>query len=139
MKQVAEMLGVELGEEFNIKGYFENFRFKLTEEGSGYLYNGKWISMSFILYDLLNGKLKLVKISKPILDEKEKDYLSAVIRPFRDRVESIYKYRDIHKSYESIIIRIKNDSSIVLPQFKKGTMYKRMKLDKKYTLEELGL
>ena len=28
---------------------------------------------------------------------------------------------------------------IMLPSFKKGTMYKNMKTDKKYTLKELGL
>lgn len=74
---------------------------------------------------------------KEILDEKEKEYLSAVIRPFKGRVDYIKKF-DI-TSKEFIRIYLKNDEDIDFPYFKKGTMYKGMKLDKKYTLKELGL
>ncbi len=79
-------------------------------------------------------------VEKEILDEKEKEYLSAVIRPFRDRVEYIKK---VGGNREFIEITI-NDKyfyfeHINLPYFKKGTMYKGMELDKKYTLKELGL
>ena len=38
-----------------------------------------------------------------------------------------------------IKIYIKNDSTIVLPDFEKNTMYKCMETDKKYLLKELGL
>lgn len=34
---------------------------------------------------------------------------------------------------------ILNDSLIILPFFKKNTMYKGMKANKEYTLKELGL
>lgn len=79
-------------------------------------------------------------VEKEILDEKEKEYLSAVIRPFRDRVEYIKK---VGGNREFIEITI-NDKyfyfdNINLPYFKKGTMYKGMELNKKYTLKELGL
>ena len=74
---------------------------------------------------------------KEILDEKEKEYLSAVIRPFKGRVDYIKKF-DI-TSKEFIRIYLKNDEDIDFPYFKKGTMYKGMKLDKRYTLKELGL
>ena len=75
---------------------------------------------------------------KPILDEKEKEYLSAVIRPWRDTVRCIRKYK--HQNKEYIYIHNKNIfDGIGFPYFKAGTMYKGMELDKEYTLEELVL
>lgn len=83
-----------------------------------------------------------VKKKEPILDEKEKKYLSAVIRPFRDRVKNIMKR--FSGNYEYICIFLKHiekdfNEDICLPYFKSYTMYKGMIPDKKYTLEELGL
>lgn len=74
-------------------------------------------------------------VENEILDEEEKEYLSAVIRPFKDRIEFIAKSR-MFDDYISIGL---NDEAISLPYFKKGTMYKGMELYKKYTLKELGL
>lgn len=73
---------------------------------------------------------------KEILDEVEKEYLRAVIKPFRKRMTCIKKSR--YFNYEFIILNLDNDG-IFLPSFKKGKMYKGMKEDKEYTLEELGL
>lgn len=81
----------------------------------------------------------IYKIEEHILNEKEKEYLANVIKPFRDRVEYIVKRSiNIEKEKEHIIIKLK-DTAFFLPKFKKDTMYKNMKLDKDYTLEELGL
>lgn len=74
---------------------------------------------------------------KEILDEKEKKYLSAVIRPFKGKVDYIKKFDITGKEF--IYIHLKNNEDIDFPYFKKGTMYKGMKLDKRYTLKELGL
>lgn len=75
--------------------------------------------------------------NKPILDDVEKEYLSAVIRPFKNRISDIVKRNfDSEKSY--IVIHI-NSESFYFPYFKKGTMYEGMEADKKYTLKELGL
>lgn len=77
--------------------------------------------------------------SKGILSDKEREYLSAVIKPFRDEVEFIMKdYTDDDKQ-EYIEIAIKDEVSILFPYFKKSTMYANMERCKKYTLEELGL
>ena len=73
-----------------------------------------------------------------ILDEAEKRYLRAVIRPFKDRVEYINKQAG-HGGQEFIHIDISYFDSVNLPYFEKGTMYKKMGLSKKYTVEELGL
>lgn len=73
----------------------------------------------------------------PILDEKEKEYLSAVISPWRDKVKSIAKYRYSEEDeYICIEIRYKH---IDLPSFKADTMYKGMELNKEYKLEDLKL
>lgn len=71
-----------------------------------------------------------------ILDEAEKKYLSAVIRPWRDKVENIEKNR--HDKGEFIMMELKGET-MSLPYFKANTMYKGMELNKEYTLDELGL
>ena len=74
----------------------------------------------------------------PILDDVEKAYLSAVIKPFRKNIKYIAKYTfSIEAEYVKICLNC-NDY-IVFPNFKKGKMYKGMKTNKEYTLEELGL
>lgn len=80
---------------------------------------------------------------EPILDDAEREYLSAVIRPFRDRVEFISKVvMDYQGGYTDCYICIRfTDSSkdMSFPVFCEPDMYKDMKLYDKYTLEELGL
>ena len=94
-----------------------------------------------MLQDLLLGKFTIVKIPKSILDDVEKKYLSAVIKPFRSKVYAIAKYDDGDDNYY-IQIMIKQNvyfEYIDLPYFKKGTMYKGMELKKEYTVDQLGL
>ena len=91
----------------------------------------------------------IVKIERPvkyetvfereeeILDEAEKKYLANVIRPFKDKIKGIVKISNFDNEY--ILIEVKDDGNIVFPYFKKGTMYKRMRPKKEYTLEELKL
>ena len=73
-----------------------------------------------------------------ILDDAEKRYLKGVIRPFRDKVLYIAKRSIMDRRKEHIYIDLTHDV-ITLPCFMKGTMYKGMKTDKEYTIEELGL
>lgn len=74
-----------------------------------------------------------------ILDDVEKAYLSAVIKPFRKNIMSITKKRSTTEEF--IFIELKRDVFYVfsLPFFEKGTMYKGMEEGREYTLEELGL
>lgn len=72
-----------------------------------------------------------------ILDDAERRYLSAVIRPFRNKVNAIRKVNNVFVS-EYIIIDLESES-VCLPDFPAGTMYKGMEVGRKYTLEELGL
>ena len=91
-----------------------------------------------------------------ILNRKEREYLEAVIKPFKDRVHCIFKakYDDCN---QQLYIKVKkydwdddwyDDEEyeegyeyeyINLPYFKENTEYIGMELRKEYTLEELGL
>ena len=89
-----------------------------------------------VLCNLLSGDLKLIKIPKSILTQEEKEYLSAVVKPFRDEVEHISKSK--YDDEEWIQIRTKQGLAL-LPPFKAGLMYNGMKVGNEYSLEELGL
>lgn len=79
-----------------------------------------------------------IEIDEPILDETEKRYLSAVIKPFRNKIKYITK-RDSYCSGYYIGIRMKDGDSLIFPYFEDKRMYKGMEIGKEYTLEELGL
>ena len=79
---------------------------------------------------------KHIKKYLQILDKAEKRYLNDVIRPFRNKVTSIRKTCYLNKEYLQIYL---DDDYFILPYFEKGTMYKNMETDKRYTLEDLHL
>ena len=81
-----------------------------------------------------------------ILNDAEKKYLSAVIKPFRDKVNFICKVNyhnnpevDVYKAQHIVIGLNDNSPEVVLPLFKAGTMYKGMVAGHVYILEDLGL
>ena len=137
--EIADMLGVGLYKNFTVEG-FEGTDFKLTANGLFY-YNNRTFTWekSLLLDDILTGTRRIIK---PILTEKEKEYLSAVIKPFKDKVISIIKQQGFkdskNLSVEFIIIYV-DDERIILPSYGAGKMYKGMKLMEKYTVEDLGL
>lgn len=97
-----------------------------------------------ILEGMVLGQTYMLKdlgldVNEDILSDKEKEYLSVVIKPFRDEVEFIMKDCTDDDKKEYIEIAIKDEVSILFPYFKKSTMYAGMKRCKEYTLEELGL
>ena len=81
----------------------------------------------------------LQECKEPILDDIEKEYLSAVIKPFRKRIKSIKKsYCSGNSAY--ITIAMDKCEHIFLPNFNLNSgMYKRMEIDKEYTLKELSI
>lgn len=119
--------------------------------------NSCWLNEYNIENDLTNNgccgsELDIVKVErqfktgvvyerkKEILDEAEKRYLRDVIRPFRNEV----KYIKLEKSWSKVdccyvLIETKSNDTSCLPYFKIGTMYKGMKLNKEYSVKELGL
>lgn len=121
---------------------------KLIDTFSGYkikvFYKDKIIYERTHLVDNDNKKIEGFfnwleqEYKPPILDDVEKAYLSAVIKPFRDRVISIEK-RLFSGEREYLSFRMHDWETIALPFFTKGTMYKGMEVYRKHTLEELGL
>ena len=90
------------------------------------------------LFEWANSKYK-----EPILDEVEKAYLSAVIKPFKKHVKTIMKAKQVATLY-AITIDIEEkynyETFLQFPPFEKSSgMYKGMELGKRYTLEELEL
>lgn len=94
----------------------------------------------------------IVKVERPVkyetvferkeevLDETEKRYLASVIKPFKNKIETIEKTIKIgDSSLCYLIMLLKNNDMANLPNFKKNSMYKGMETNKKYTLKELGL
>ena len=142
MAEVAKLLGVELEEEFKIEGF--RCKYKFTKDGLMYwpYLESKWLISTF-LQELLTGELKIIKLTKPILDDVEKEYLSAVIKPFRKHIINIRKIQNYRYEFIEIMIYRTDEGVscevISLPYFNKGKMYKGMEINKQYTLEELGL
>lgn len=76
---------------------------------------------------------------KEILDKVEREYLKAVIKPFRKKVEYIRKVRVFMSKEAYIEIATKDNDIVCLTCFDQDKTYKGMGLYKKYSLEELGL
>ena len=72
-----------------------------------------------------------------LLTPKEREYLKLVFKPFASNIMCVQKKIQSDNT-EYIVARTYKDS-IIFPYFTKGTMYKGMKLEVKYTLKELGI
>lgn len=143
MSEVAKLLGLKLGEEFTIKGVNSSYRFKLTAIGlmSSWRNSSKWNS-SGLLEDFITGHYQISKETNSILDAAEKRYLSALIKPFKDQVIAIAKKSANYGEFIDIMIdegEIGHYGNIYLPYFKPNSMYKGMKVNRKYTLDQLDL
>lgn len=79
---------------------------------------------------------------EPVLDNVERKYLSEVIKPYKNKVAFIAKSKDAYEAKYFISIVVNGNygrEAIHLPWFKENTMYKGMKIGKRYTLKELGI
>lgn len=83
-------------------------------------------------------KWLLEEYSEPILNDAEKKYLSAVIKPFRGKVSYISKVKNFDSTM-FIHIALSDGDIADFPNFKADTMYRGMEVNKYYTLQELGL
>ena len=137
MEELARLAGLELEEEFTLDN--RPIKYKLTKDGFMY-WTDEYQQWNYTcgVEVLFTGKKRIVKI--PILNEKEKEYLSAVIKPFRDKVSLISKRSNDNGQFISIEIEEKpHNNNMFFPYFEADTMYKGMEINKYYTLEELGL
>ena len=80
--------------------------------------------------------------NKFLLDCIDRKYFNNFLRPFRDKIQYICKMQSLDSDYEYIKIFYFKDtqlSSVYLPFFKAGTMFKKLELDKQYELNDLDL
>lgn len=142
MEDVAKLLGLELEEEFRIDSF--DRKYKLSNNGLMVWSDDlqQW-HCSVRVGQLLTGERQIIKLPKPILDDVEKEYLSAVIKPFRKHIITFRKIQNYKYEFiEIVIYRIDEGAScevISFPYFNQGEMYKGMEINKEYALEELGL
>ena len=140
MKAVARLLGVDTDEEFEIKDL--PGKFKINENGLRRFYpadeQNDWIYYDHTLTDLLIGTRSIKE--KPILTDNEKEYLSRIIKPFRDNIQYIVKLADKNCFYLKIFYKTDEISfDIDLPNFEVSSKFNRMKFGKYYSLEGLDL
>ena len=78
-----------------------------------------------------------------ILTPKEREYLKLVFKPFASDILYVRKRQpyliDDIEYIEVVTCKGGRTTSTVFPDFKRGTMYKGMKPETKYTLKELGI
>lgn len=169
-QELLDFYGVKVGKKYKItKDHFktciygrlfkagEMFQVELTKDNEPGLVFGEYVIPICAL-----SSLEYKEVPEDILTLPEKNYLAAVIRPFRDRVIDIAKLGSLSSNskkekiseVEYIAIRLtsivcnyietkkdftETDEEVDLPFFKQGTMYKGMRPHKTYTPEELGL
>lgn len=76
------------------------------------------------------------------LDDAERKYLKALIKPFRDKVTGIIKTLTSSGEKAYISIRLGNamfDDRVNLPYFNSNSMYCKMEAGRMYHVDELGL
>lgn len=100
-----------------------------------------WIDNKEIFSDKFLDQTIEVEVPD-ILNKEEKEYLSAVIKPFRDRVDYIEKVVLPNTNEKFIKIGYSEGKigySMSFPYLPNDEMYKGMKGNRPYKLEELGL
>ena len=142
MKIIDLLVKIANGEEVPKKiRYRDNiWEYTSTILGKGYQYYSEcyqeWKTLQNQVYleECLNDEVEIIE--EPILNDKEREYLSAVIKPFRDKVLWLKKSDCIDGEY---IILLTDDTAMSFPNFNRYTLYKGMELYKEYTLEELEI
>lgn len=139
------------GKVYTISYICENPDCVLLEDVKNYWFKTDFLVKADIFFNItlpkdFTGKLtiekgQIVEKEEEILNQEEREYLRAIVKPFRKKYHT---YITKQKAYvgddtERVHIYFETYTDINLPFFKKGTMYKGMELNKYYSLEELEL
>lgn len=123
--------------------YLEYVRFVTSPiyySNKGYSY---YFPFSLTTYSFEEVDFSVKKTNKKfLLDCIDRKYFNKFLRPFRDNIQYIIKMQTLSYIYEYIKIIYFKDSHasyIYLPDFKAGTMFKKLELDKQYDLNDLDL
>ena len=116
-------------------GYFN------TKFGSGYLFNR---CVSDVLFKNVTWENSPIQFrNDELLTPKEREYLSFVFKPFANDILYVRKRQsyciDDIEYIDAVTYKGGRTASMLFPYFKRGTMYKGMKPETKYTLKELGI
>ena len=84
-------------------------------------------------------KWLLEEYKEPVLDDLEREYLSATIKPFRKMIAYSVKAHDFDDGKQCIRIILQNGDGMHFPYLDDDAMYKGMEVNKEYSLEELDL
>ena len=152
-QEILDFYGIEIGKKYKITKFTESINPELLGKifFLGQIFAPENLQCDTVVLHFSESECSAPPISllnyieyeevTEILDDKEKDYLRNVIKPFRKDVVSIIKHKCPPSYFDKEFIEIwtRDDEFISFPLFEKGTMYKGMKTDVSYTLEELGL
>ena len=116
-------------------GYFN------TKFGSGYLFNR---CVSDVLFKNVTWENSPIQFrDSELLTPKEREYLKLVFKPFASNIRYVRKRQsyviDDIECIDAVTYKGGRTASMLFPDFKRGTMYKGMKPETKYTLKELGI
>lgn len=73
-----------------------------------------------------------------ILDDAERKYLTAALKPFHQHIRYVKKVKH-YGGGEYIKTAMGHDDGMLFPDFKAGEMYIGMELNKEYSLADLGI
>ena len=111
-----------------------------TEFNNGHLFDRCFSDVLFKNVTWENSPIQYR--NNELLTPKEREYLKSVFRPFASHIAYVQKLSSDNSEFIKVYIWGEwgeNAIPMLFPYFKKGTVYKGMKPEVKYTLKELGI
>lgn len=107
---------------------------------SRFALKGIWRSLSVFenIFKGVTWENSPICFRESVLDDKEREYLKAVLKPFRSQIKAVRKCCSTYRKREYIHVGMNGDE-ILFPYFETGKMYNGMEPGREYTLEELGI
>lgn len=113
--------------------------YEYFEQNGGARYYSKVDDCFLYMQNVLKAvSVPLITCKEPVLTDKEREYLKAVIKPWRDKITGMGIVFFIDREYLKINLSHGRES-VPFPFFPIGKYYKGMERGKEYTLEELDL
>jgi hypothetical protein len=102
-------------------------------------YHASFCMFGHLFKDVKAGA-KPICFREPVLNDTERRYLKAALKPFHQDIECVKKIKYRGDQFEFIEVMM-NDHEIgmVFPNFETAKMYTGMKPNEAYTLDELGI
>lgn len=119
--------------------YWDNQHYLYIDE-KGNLIEHFYGEKKVVILDCIDLRNDWIVIQRDILSSSEKETIDNITHTLRNYIMYVAKYT-LDDEYEYIKTIMKKNEKYILysPIFPKGTAYKGMELNKKYTLKELGL